>query len=85
MFLVVWMGPAFDSMDEIVRDNPSRKREFAVALRQITHQLTTDPLSVGESRDDGGRVMFASELTVFYRVDTDDNTVHIGDVRLRRP
>ena len=39
MFLVVWGGRAFDIMDEIVRDRPSRKREFAVALRQIAHQL----------------------------------------------
>ena len=83
MFLVVWSERAFDNMNEIVRDNPSRKRELAAALRQITHQLTTDPQRVGESRTGDLRVMFASELSVFYRVDTEDSAVRIANVRLR--
>lgn len=85
MFLVVWTGDGFDRMNDIIRDNPTRKHEFAVALRQITHQLSTDPDGVGESREDDTRVMFAGELSVFYRVDADEETVEIGDVRLRRP
>jgi hypothetical protein len=84
MFLIVWTDDGFDRMNEIIRSNPGRKREFAVALRQIARQLTADPLGVGESREDEMRVMFAGELSVFYRVDTDDNTVRIGDVRLRQ-
>jgi hypothetical protein len=85
MFLVVWSETAFDNMNEIVGGNRARKRELAVALRQVAHQLTTDPLGVGESRGDSdkARVMFAGELSVFYSVDTDDNTVRIGNVWLR--
>lgn len=64
---------------------PGRKREFAAALRQITQQLTTDPENVGESRADDLRVMFAGELSVFYRVDADDNTVEVCNIRLRQP
>jgi plasmid stabilization system protein ParE len=85
MFLVVWLELAFDEMDEIVRRSPARKHEFAVALRQLTRQLAVDPLSVGESRGGELRVMFAGELSVFYHVDTNDNTVEIGNVRLQRP
>jgi hypothetical protein len=85
MFLVVWTDDGFDQMNDIIRNHPSRKHEFAVALRQITHQLTTDPLNVGESRTDDSRVMFAGEVSVFYRVDTDDNTVEVGSIRLRQP
>ena len=85
MFLVVWTDDGFDRMNDIVRDNPSRKREFAAALRQITHQLSTDPSNVGESREDDTRVMFAGEVSVFYRVDADEETVEIGNVRLRQP
>jgi hypothetical protein len=85
MFLVVWAEGAFDDMDRIVRDHPARKREFALALRQITRQLTDDPERIGESREDEMRVMFAGELSVFYSVDADDKTVEIGSVRLRRP
>lgn len=84
MFLLVWSRLAFDEMGDIVRDNPSRKHEFAVALRQITRQLIADAPNVGESREDELRVMFAGDLSVFYRVDTDDKTVHINNVRLRR-
>lgn len=84
MFLIVWMDQGFDEMNEIVHANPSRKHEFAVALRRIGHQLTTDPFGVGESRGDDARVMFAGELSVFYSVDTGDNTVRITNVWLRR-
>ena len=84
MFLVVWLDAAFEDMNEIVRLNPARKREFAVALRQIARQLAADPLNVGESREEEMRVMFAGELSVFYRVDTNDNTVEIGNIRLRQ-
>lgn len=85
MFLVVWTDDGFDRMSDIVRDNPLRKREFAVALRQIARQLATDPENVGESRENDTRVMFAGELSVFYRVGAADGTVEIGNVRLRQP
>lgn len=83
MFLVVWSDEAFEDMRLIVAAQPVRKREFALALRQIEHQLGTDPLAVGESREEDMRVTFAGELTVFYRVDADEETVEIGAVRLR--
>lgn len=83
MFLIVWTNEGFDEMNAIVRENPSRKHELALALRRIGHQLTTNPLGVGESRGGDARVLFAGELSVFYRADTDDNTVQIGNVRLR--
>ncbi len=85
MFLVVWSRRAFDSAADFIRNNPARKREFALALRQITHQLSTDPEGAGESRAGEMRVMFAGELSVFYTVDTDGNTVEIAHVRLRQP
>lgn len=85
MYLVKWWERAFDDMNGIIRDNPARKREFVLALRQITHQLSTDPEDVGESRVGEMRVMFAGEMSVFYRVDADDKTVEIARVRLRQP
>ena len=85
MFLVVWTDAAFDDMDRIVRAHPLRKREFALALREISQHLTTNPEQVGESREEEMRVMFAGELSVFYRIDANENTVEIGNIRLRRP
>ena len=85
MFLVVWLDEGFDDMNEVIRDNPARKHEFAVALRQITRQSATDPQTVGESREEEMRVMFAGELSVFYRVNTDEETVEIAHDRLRQP
>ena len=43
MFLVVWLDEGFDDMNGIVRDDLARRHEFALALRQLTHQLSTDP------------------------------------------
>ena len=85
MFLVVWLDEGFDDMNEIIRDNPVRKHEFALALRQITHQLSTNPEGIGESREKEMRVMFAGELSVFYQVDAGEKTVEIANVRLRQP
>lgn len=85
MFLVVWGRQAFNAMDDTIRSNLGRRREFALTLRQMTHQLSTDPEGVGESREGEMRVMFAGELSVFYRVDADEKTVEIAHVRLRQP
>jgi plasmid stabilization system protein ParE len=84
MFIIVWSDDAFEDMSLIVAAYPIRKREFALALRQIELQLGADPLAVGESREEDMRVTFAGELTVFYRVDAKEETVEIGAVRLRR-
>jgi len=85
MFLVVWTDGAFDDMADHIHRHPNRKREFALALRQIAHQLASDPMGVGESREAEMRVMFAGEISVFYRVDTADQTVEIANIRLRHP
>lgn len=53
MFLIVWTDDGFDRMNEIIRDHRSRKREFAVALRQITHQLYFTRSAVRHSRTPG--------------------------------
>jgi len=45
--------------------------------------LATDPFAVGESREQEMRVMFAGELSVFYRVNEDEQSVEIAQVRLR--
>ena len=84
MFLVVWSDEAFEDMSGIVKAHAARKHEFATALRQIAHQLSTDPQTVGESRADDVRVMFAGAVSVFYVVDEDEKTVEIAKVRLRR-
>ncbi|WP_439621067.1 type II toxin-antitoxin system RelE/ParE family toxin [Gemmata sp.] len=85
MFLLVWSDEAFEEMARIVRLYPARKHEFATALRQVTHQLSTDPLNRGESREEEMRVMFAGDLSVFYAVDEASRVVEIGLVRLRTP
>lgn len=83
MFLVVWGVPAFDKMGNLIRLNPERKDEFAAALKEIWDQLTHNTRHAGESRGDEMRVMFAGDLSVFFSVDESDQTVEIGDVRLR--
>lgn len=83
MFALVWMDEAFEDMDQIVRENPGRTAELALALRDLTTRLASNPGNVGESRDeDDVRVMFTGPLTVFFRVDEEDKVVEIGRIRL---
>jgi plasmid stabilization system protein ParE len=85
MFLVVWSETAFDKMANLIRFNPERRDEFAAALREISEQLSHNARHAGESREEEMRVMFAGELSVFFRVDGEHQTVEVGNVRLRRP
>jgi hypothetical protein len=84
MFLIVWGVTAFDKMANLVRLNPERKDEFATALKEISDQLTHNARHAGESREGGMRVMFTGDLSVFFSVHESDQTVEIGDVRLRQ-
>jgi hypothetical protein len=85
MFLVVWSETAFAKMANLIRFNPERKDEFAAALWEISEQLSHNAGHAGESREEEMRVMFAGELSVFFKVDESDQTVEIGNIRLRRP
>lgn len=79
---VVWQPDAFEQMSEIVRAAPSRKAEFAAALRELSAALATDPDGTGESRDPPYRVAIFGELTFFFRSVPDDATVYIDWVRI---
>lgn len=84
MFLIVWSDVAFEKMANLIRFNPERREEFAAGLREISQQLSHNARHAGESRDNEMRVMFAGDSAVFFGVDEADQTVEIGDIRLRQ-
>ena len=82
MFLIVWSDEAFAQMTGIVGRHTARKSELAGALRRIADELSRNPASVGESRDDDFRIMFARPLTVYFRVDDETTSVEVARVVL---
>lgn len=85
MYELIWLPPAFERMGDIVRALPHRKGEFAAALRWIHSELTTDPTSVGESREPPYRVYVVGQLAFRFRASPDEGKVYVVRVRLRRP
>jgi hypothetical protein len=80
---IIFRQAAFDQMDEIIRNNPSRVAEFATALQQMTAALRGSADATGESRDSLYRVAFFGELTFHFRPAPDEGRVYVVNVRLR--
>jgi hypothetical protein len=57
------------------------KQQMLRAGRTLENSLRADPYTVGESRDDGERVVFARPLLFAFRIDDDTRTVFIGRVK----
>jgi hypothetical protein len=52
----------------------------SLAANQIDGVLGHDPLSQGESRDEGRRILFIDPLAVIYKVSEDDRLVTVLNV-----
>jgi hypothetical protein len=52
-----------------------------IAVDEIDNQLSQDPLSVGESREDDYRILFEWPLVVTYWVDSSKTNVYVASVR----
>ncbi len=81
---VVWLPPAFNRMNAIVRDNPALAAEFAAALRELTAALSTDPVGTGESREPYYRFAVFGPLAVTFRPFPAEDAVLVVRVRMPR-
>jgi hypothetical protein len=77
-FKVLWHPVARDMLaDAWMRSNSEIREQLNEASNQVDRILSEDPLSEGESRPRGRRIVFVPPLGVAYRVDQPANTVYI--------
>jgi hypothetical protein len=85
-FRVVWQPVARDSLAEFwLQSNSEVRRLIGQAANKIDQLLSNDPLSEGESRPGGRRIMFVPLLAVVFHVDQSANTVYVLSVWPIRP
>ncbi|VTU01199.1 unnamed protein product [Gemmataceae bacterium] len=84
MFRTSWANRAFDRMQQLVRDHPEMKAGFIFTLESLTIELGDAADTFGESRAGNRRLGFVGVLSVLVRVDSQNRTARIIDVRLRR-
>jgi hypothetical protein len=70
-FVVAWTQRPTEVIDRSWREGGEAERALIEgALVELQRKLRTDPLRHGESRrDDFDRVLFATPLSVFYKID----------------
>jgi len=70
MFEVEWLRSAFDELTALwAASDPAEREAMAAAIQRLDPQLRSDPLSLGESRPEGRRIVFEHPLVVTYRVE----------------
>lgn len=82
MFLVTWSEAAFEQMQQLLLDHPSRRTDFVYALRTLERELNQSADMWGESRGGNDRLGFPGPLSVLVEVDPDDRTVTVLRVTL---
>jgi hypothetical protein len=82
MFQTFWEPAAFDRMQSLVREHPGLKAGFAYTLSSLSTELAESADIWGESREGNLRLGYVGVVSVLVRVDANDRTVRIVDVRL---
>jgi plasmid stabilization system protein ParE len=79
MYRIEWLPDAEAELTEIWLAGRDRQA-VTEAAEQLDQQLSADPLSVGESRSSGRRIVFVRPLGATFRVLTDQKTVIVSRV-----
>lgn len=85
-YVVVWDPEATDDIDGAWESSSQSGKALIInALTEIERLLRMNPLYVGESRgNDCKRVLVSSPVTVYYRVDLEQNFVRVYASRVYR-
>ncbi len=89
MYRVEWLQSALDDLANIwnLADSAFRQ-QITQGSHRVEQQLRRDPHQAGESRSKGRRIVFEPPLAMVFKVEEDDQTVSILEVRCfrsRRP
>lgn len=86
MFFVQWLDSALDELAAAWALADSNLRQaITEASHQVDYRLSRDPLTEGESRAGGRRIMFAAPLAVTFQIEPDGKTVTVLHARVFRP
>ncbi len=84
-YRVVWAARAREIIDThyfLASEKGGDALALRVAVSRIETQLAADPTAVGESRDDGERVLIVEPITVHYEIFDNQHVVLIYKVRV---
>jgi hypothetical protein len=74
-----------EAVAELWLDNPDQRAQITEAAATIDQLLQFNPLEQGESRNNGGRILFAPPLVVIFRADTESRSVRVLSARQLKP
>lgn len=78
-FDVEWFLPAESELTNLWVNGPDRA-QITAAADAIDVELSRDPYSVGESREENLRILFMPPLAIYYKVDELANRVIVTSV-----
>jgi hypothetical protein len=85
MYRVEWLQSALDELADIwTRSNSIERAAITSASHVLDTYLKGDPHDEGESRAHGRRITFVPPLAVTFRIEEDDQTVTVLQVRAFR-
>lgn len=82
-FTVIWLPQAEREL-AVIWMAATDRNAVSEASNRIDQMLERNPLGVGESRDEGFRVLIERPLGVYYSVDEDQQLVQVGNVWMVR-
>ncbi len=84
-YRVRWERQALERLAHLWTEGDSAlRRKITVATRQVDRRLRRNPRNEGESRSGVRRIMFVKPLAVIFRIEDDDNTVSVLELRVYR-
>lgn len=82
MFTLIWLDVTLDELADVyVAVTPEQRARIAAGIEALNTRLRDDPLSVGESRSGGRRLVFTPLLAVTFQVSVSDRTVRVTSVK----
>jgi hypothetical protein len=85
MFSIRWQKSVSRKLlDECARVEPTLLTEILNSMAEAESFLRNEPEFVGESRENGKRLLIVEPLSVTYRVDQKRRVVHVVAARVRR-
>lgn len=75
---VIWSGAAEAALAELWLQHPSEQRRIQTASDAIDRALSTQPLSLGESREGNERICHIHPLAITYSVIPEDRLVRVA-------
>jgi hypothetical protein len=81
MFQVVWVEASLDELAEIwTRADSTVRHAITVAADAVDRELSTNPYSKGESREDQERIFFVHPLGIEFSIDAQHSIIRVQRV-----